>query len=427
MGIATSYAQCPGNGGASFSGVFDDMFPETPATDSTVVKGYFCVNWYPTPDSVINIDSINDPNWASYQIYQLSRINTGTTNAPDWKMQVTATKADSLFATFGIGFPTSGIDLSSAAGMSIDVDNSAQPTTPLFFSANLTDINGVQLQYMQDTTTGYQYYYDNYDNWYKRKFTDTLNATPTTVNTSYHTTGHTEWPGLGQSQYSTSVDVTTVTFDFAGGFSIVPGPSDTLPAADNPSSIENFPCSSSPYVGGNSKNFVFYCPAVTNTQFDWHHVVSIAFYFNGGGVLQDSATSTKPAPNPDPKFVSTTGVSYPVFKGTVILDNFSIGTNSGCCFNYLGCEPVGPAAVTAATPFPATVNVYPNPVSASSGSVTINDNSAPSYTITVTNSVGATVSTNTGTTFNSPASPGMYFVTYTSTGGTPRTLPLIVK
>ena len=208
MGMASSYAQC--SGGLFRNGVSDDMSVISAAGvagTGYAPKGYYGVNWYPTPDSVVN--TVSDPNYFSYQKYQLSRLtNPG-------KMTVTANAADTLFRTFGIGFSVP-VDLSNAATMSIDVDNSAQPNTPLFFTANLTDWNGYQIQYMADTLSQYNALYPLYDDSYKKKFTDTISASTSTVYTSYKAT---PWY-VNNSGYSTTNSVTTVNFNFAGGWQI---------------------------------------------------------------------------------------------------------------------------------------------------------------------------------------------------------------
>ncbi len=118
---------------------------------------------------------------------------------------------------------------------------------------------------------------------------------------------------------------------------------------------------------------------------------------------------------------------------------FQLTPNSGTAYSgtiwiaqvYLGGDSTidkAVTAITAANPLAPTVNVYPNPIVANSGLVTINDNSASSFNITLTNSLGAVVATSTGTTINAPITAGMYFVTYSANGGaTPNTLPLVVK
>ncbi len=129
-------------------------------------------------------------------------------------------------------------------------------------------------------------------------------------------------------------------------------------------------------------------------------------------------------------------------KKPCLVDSLAIGflqitPNSGNAYNgtiwitdvYLGDSTLDKVtAITAATPLAPTVNVYPNPIVANSGLVTINDQSASSFNITLTNSLGAVVGTSNGTTINAPATAGMYFVTYSANGAaTPNTLPLVVK
>ena len=488
IGVASSYGQCPasasftgdttGTGGITATGAYDDMAPVTTASGGNVVKGYYGLNWYPTPDSVQTappqsaypIAGTIYSQWFSYEIYQLNRVQVNG----DWKMKVTATNADSNFSTFGIGFPTNaprnpqdvnnplyGIDLSGNGSMSIDVDNSANVMkdkngntvldgngnpvyTPLFFTANLTDIYGTHVEYMADTTSLYNYFFPYYNNWYKAKFQDTISASSTTVNTSLtknSNAGAIVWPGGGggRSPYSTSDAKTTVNFDFTGGWNVwigrnVPG---YVPNVTTPTKNDSFPCSNA--IGANvpdGHSFAWYCPSVSQggpNDFDFTQVISIAFYFNGGGVLSKNAA--RPLPNPDPTYVGTTGISYPVFTGTVYLDNFKIGTaNSPAatgagCWNYQGCENCpgnGPTGTTNAVTLVPKAALVPNPASA--GQAVINDPSgASSYNITVTNTVGAVILTTTGTSFNVPAMPGMYFVTYSNGQAAPTTLPLVVK
>ncbi len=466
IGVLSSYGQCPainggtngvsGTGGISGTGAYDDMAPVTPATGGNVVKGYYGLNWYPTPDSVQTTGS-NDIQWYSYEIYQLNRVQVNG----DWKMKVTATNADTNFSTFGIGFPQNmprpsdglyGVDLSNNATMSIDVDNSANVMkdkngntvldgngnpvyTPLFFTANLTDFYGTRLEYMADTTTLYNYFIGNYDNAYKQKFQDTISASASTVLTSLSPAGSgpgLAWPagGGGRSAYSTASNVTTVNFDFTGGWSVWVGKSDPNFNPNNPSSAtkaDSFPCvaNASSSVTG---SFAWSCPYLTQANFDITQVVSIAFYFNGGGVL--AKNTARPLPNPD--FAPAKGISYPVFTGTVYLDNFTLGTGNstapgtpGCCWQYDGCDAGRTATTNAVTLVPKAVLV-PNPASA--GQAMINDPSgASSYNITVTNALGAVILTTTGTSFNVPAMQGMYFVTYSNGQAAPTTLPLVVK
>ena len=300
----TTFAQCPG--GVTPYGAADDMTITGAAYGHAA--GYPGVSWYPAPDSVV---TTNYPYYNSYQVYQLSRSeNPG-------KLTVHATNADTLSVSFGINFPNNGIDLSGAATMSIDVDNSAQPTTPLYFTAVLTDVNGYQLTYMADTLSLYQSFYTNYNFNYKKQFTDTLSASDSTVLSSSYIgdigNSHGNWPALGQSQYSTANAKQTVIFDFKNAWSINPGPSTSLPAGQT----DNYPCSSSPYIV-TIQEYAWYCPALTHSLFDMKHVKTISFYFNSEGVLHGKLT------NPDlvGKFWN---IDYPVFNGTVLLDNFTIG------------------------------------------------------------------------------------------------------
>lgn len=427
IGIVSSYGQCSattysggtGNGGATTNGAYDDMTPVTAATDTTVMKGYFGVNWYPTPDSVQS-STDQGSQYYSYEIYQLNRVQV----AGDWKMKVTATNADSNFSTFGIGFPQNsprdadgnyGLDLSGNAQMSIDVDNSAQPTTPLYFTANITDVYGTRVEYFADTNynNSYNYFFNAYDNWYKRKFTDTISASSSTVVASYGATKP-AWPAQGQSPWSTASSTTTVTFDFGGGWNvwIGRGVSTYTPGVTTPTKTDSFPCSN--VVTGT--DYAWYCPSIEHT-FDFTQVTSMSFYFNGGGVWHYANG------NPTTTSAASTGIAYPVFTGVVYLDNFSIGTNTGCCWNYAGCQVTG--TTNPVVNMVQKAMLVPNP--ASGGQAMINDPSASSYSITVTNTLGAVILTTTGTSFNVPEASGMYFVTYTNGLGAPTTLPLVVS
>lgn len=117
-------------------------------------------------------------------------------------------------------------------------------------------------------------------------------------------------------------------------------------------------------------------------------------------------------------FLQITPAPNAVFNGNIWID-----------YVYLGDSTIDNPLTAAAAPTSSApaAYVYPNPVSSNSGLVTINDNGAPSYSITLTNTLGAVVGTSTGTTINSPAASGMYFVTYTADGTMPKTLPLMVK
>src|SRR6185437_16834404 len=119
---------------------------------------------------------------------------------------------------------------------------------------------------------------------------------------------------------------------------------------------------------------------------------------------------------------------YPTFTGVVLLDNLKIGTMQGPCAAYNCGAPCMTAGNTAATATASAAYLMPNP--ASNGMVTISDNTASSYNITVTNMLGGVVKTATGTSFEAPSAPGMYFVTYTANANgsvAPKALQLVVK